>query len=204
MSAAGFYGSPLVEKLFKPLEAMLRSDASTASLASPDCAVFWDFGCLHQRSATLWQYVQTDDRSDEQIALFAKGRAASAVWFGHAHSLVLVQTRVPHGMAPAADRHNASAHSGWLYVEWLLGTLRKPPYLRVDLGRFNAKAAFGSDVSRAMQASLFPRAPAQPPPSVEAVEVALERMRFACEDDRAVVSEMYRRAVRAAGALSRA
>lgn len=40
---------------------------------------------------------QVDDRTDEMHALFSKGLKASNIWYGHAHTFVLLQTLMPDG-----------------------------------------------------------------------------------------------------------
>lgn len=86
--------SPLYVELFKPLK-----------LAEPDCALFWDFTVLWQKSnkftkewddrSQVLKTVQIDERNEEQKAQFDAGLRASNLWYGHMHALTLVQPALP-------------------------------------------------------------------------------------------------------------
>ena len=75
ISAAKFFASPLCEMLYSPLGLGLPAD----------CAIFWDYGSLFQRSGSLWSYIKEDDRTEDQRELFVAGRAASTIWYAHTH-----------------------------------------------------------------------------------------------------------------------
>ena len=81
---------------------------------------------------------QGADRTDVQKALFGRGLKASNVWYGHAHTLTLVQPALPDGfeaLCKAEDRPCTTYdHSGWCFVEASLSSLLKRNTRRLDLG----------------------------------------------------------------------
>ena len=80
-------------------------------LGRPDFALFWDFASLHQ-----------PPRSEEQLHLFEVGLENSNVWYGHARTVVWMQSELPEDFAarmrasepPLAETYE---DSGWCYVE---------------------------------------------------------------------------------------
>ena len=97
--------TPLNSELFKPL-----------GLSPPDCALFWDYGVLWQKCLADEEGVQIDDRTDEQREQFGQGLRASNIWYGHAHTLTLVQPVLP----PSFDGTTYD-QSGWVHAPLLHG-----------------------------------------------------------------------------------
>ena len=107
-------------------------------LGLPEFALFWDFASLHQ-----------SPRTDAEAKLFPLGLQNSNVWYGHACTVVWMQSELPEGFAermraskpPLAETYE---DSGWCYVEAAISAAIKPGFLRLDLAKRTERAMANS------------------------------------------------------------
>ena len=186
-SVAKLYLDPRGGKLKSQLTAAFRKHG----LGLPEFALFWDFASLHQ-----------PPRTDAEAKLFPKGLQNSNVWYGHARTVVWMQSELPEGFAarmrasepPLAETYE---DSGWCYVEAAISAAIKPGFLRLDLAKRTEKAmacAYGPDEPGSPDAMLAcvcaRRRP--PPPSPETVRRLLQtEKRFTNSSDVSKVADLY-------------
>jgi hypothetical protein len=160
-------------------------------LGLPEFALFWDFASLHQ-----------PPRTDAEAELFPKGLQNSNVWYGHARTVVWMQSELPEGFAarmraskpPLAETYE---DSGWCYVEAAISAAIKPGFLRLDLAKRTEQAmacAYGPDEPGSPDSMLAcvcaRRRP--PPPSPETVRRLLtDEKRFTNSSDVSKVADLY-------------
>ena len=160
-------------------------------LGLPEFALFWDFASLHQAP-----------RTDAETKLFPKGLQSSNVWYGHARTVVWMQSELPEGFAarmrasepPLAETYE---DSGWCYVEAAISAAIKPGFLRLDLAKRTEQAmacAYGPDEPGNPDYKLAcvcaRRRP--PPPSPERVRRLLQtEKRFTSSSDVSKVADLY-------------
>ena len=160
-------------------------------LGLPEFALFWDFASLHQ-----------PPRTDAEAKLFPKGLQNSNVWYGHARTVVWMQSELPEGFAarmrasepPLAETYE---DSGWCYVEAAISAAIKPGFLRLDLAKRTERAmarAYGP--GNPWQAdNMLARVCARrrpPPPSPETVRRLLQtEKRFTNSSDVSKVADLY-------------
>ena len=161
-------------------------------LGLPEFALFWDFASLHQ-----------PPRTDAEAKLFPKGLQNSNVWYGHARTVVWMQSELPEGFAarmrasepPLAETYE---DSGWCYVEAAISAAIKPGFLRLDLAKRTERAmacAYGPgelwDEADDMLARVCARR-RPPPPSPETVRRLLQtEKRFTNSSDVSKVADLY-------------
>ena len=161
-------------------------------LGLPEFALFWDFASLHQ-----------PPRTDAEAELFPKGLQNSNVWYGHARTVVWMQSELPEGFAarmrasepPLAETYE---DSGWCYVEAAISAAIKPGFLRLDLAKRTERAmacAYGPgepwDEADDMLARVCARR-RPPPPSPETVRRLLQtEKRFTNSSDVSKVADLY-------------
>jgi Ran GTPase-activating protein (RanGAP) involved in mRNA processing and transport len=161
-------------------------------LGLPEFALFWDFASLHQ-----------PPRNDAEAKLFPKGLQNSNVWYGHARTVVWMQSELPEGFAarmrasepPLAETYE---DSGWCYVEAAISAAIKPGFLRLDLAKRTDRAmacAYGPgvpwDKADNMLACVCARR-RPPPPSPETVRRLLQtEKRFTNSSDVSKVADLY-------------
>jgi len=160
-------------------------------LGLPEFALFWDFASLHQ-----------PPRTDAEAKLFPKGLQNSNVWYGHARTVVWMQSELPEGFAarmrasepPLAETYE---DSGWCYVEAAISAAIKPGFLRLDLAKRTEWAmarAYGPGKpweSDDMLARVCARR-RPPPPSPETVRRMLQtEKRFTNSSDVSKVADLY-------------
>jgi hypothetical protein len=160
-------------------------------LGLPEFALFWDFASLHQ-----------PPRTDAEAKLFPKGLQNSNVWYGHARTVVWMQSQLPEGFAarmrasepPLAETYE---DSGWCYVEAAISAAIKPGFLRLDLAKRTKEAmacAYGPDQPGTpdwMLACVCARH-RPPPPSPETVRRLLQtEKRFTNSSDVSKVADLY-------------
>jgi Ran GTPase-activating protein (RanGAP) involved in mRNA processing and transport len=161
-------------------------------LGLPEFALFWDFASLHQ-----------PPRTDAEAELFPKGLQNSNVWYGHARTVVWMQSELPEGFAarmrasepPLAETYE---DSGWCYVEAAISAAIKPGFLRLDLAKRTERAmacAYGPgkpwDEADDMLARVCARR-RPPPPSPETVRRMLQtEKRFTNSSDVSKVADLY-------------
>jgi Ran GTPase-activating protein (RanGAP) involved in mRNA processing and transport len=161
-------------------------------LGLPEFALFWDFASLHQ-----------SPRTDAEAELFPKGLQNSNVWYGHARTVVWMQSELPEGFAarmrasepPLAETYE---DSGWCYVEAAISAAIKPGFLRLDLAKRTDRAmacAYGPgvpwDKADNMLACVCARR-RPPPPSPETVRRLLQtEKRFTNSSDVSKVADLY-------------
>ena len=160
-------------------------------LGLPEFALFWDFASLHQ-----------PPRTDAEAKLFPKGLQNSNVWYGHARTVVWMQSELPEGFAarmrasepPLAETYE---DSGWCYVEAAISAAIKPGFLRLDLAKRTEWAmarAYGPGKpweSDDMLARVCARR-RPPPPSPETVRRLLQtEKRFTNSSDVSKVADLY-------------
>ena len=161
-------------------------------LGLPEFALFWDYASLHQ-----------PPRTDAEAKLFPKGLQNSNVWYGHARTVVWMQSQLPEGFAarmrasepPLAETYE---DSGWCYVEAAISAAIKPGFLRLDLAKRTEPAmacAYGpgewwdkaDDMLARVCASRRP-----PPPPPETVRRLLQtKKRFTNSSDVSKVANLY-------------
>jgi len=161
-------------------------------LGLPEFALFWDFASLHQ-----------PPRTDAEAKLFPKGLQNSNVWYGHARTVVWMQSELPEGFAarmrasepPLAETYE---DSGWCYVEAAISAAIKPGFLRLDLAKRTERAmacAYGPGEPYEDDASMLARVCARrrpPPPSPETVRRLLQtEKRFTNSSDVSKVADLY-------------
>ncbi|KOO22263.1 hypothetical protein Ctob_003994 [Chrysochromulina tobinii] len=161
-------------------------------LGLPEFALFWDFASLHQ-----------PPRTDAEAKLFPKGLQNSNVWYGHAQTVVWMQSELPEGFAarmrasepPLAETYE---DSGWCYVEAAISAAIKPGFLRLDLAKRTERAmacAYGPGEPYEDDASMLARVCARrrpPPPSPETVRRLLQtEKRFTNSSDVSKVADLY-------------
>jgi hypothetical protein len=160
-------------------------------LGLPEFALFWDFASLHQ-----------PPRTDAEAKLFPKGLQNSNVWYGHARTVVWMQSQLPEGFAarmrasepPLAETYE---DSGWCYVEAAISAAIKPGFLRLDLAKRTKLAmacAYGPDLpgdpDEMLACVCARRRP--PPPSPETVRRLLQtEKRFTNSSDVSKVADLY-------------
>jgi len=160
-------------------------------LGLPEFALFWDFASLHQ-----------PPRTDAEAKLFPKGLQNSNVWYGHARTVVWMQSELPEGFAarmrasepPLAETYE---DSGWCYVEAAISAAIKPGFLRLDLAKRTEQAmacAYGPEEPGVPDDRLAcvcaRRRP--PPPSPETVRRLLQtEKRFTNSSDVSKVADLY-------------
>jgi hypothetical protein len=137
-------------------------------------ALFWDFASLHQTP-----------RTEAEGMLFKRGLNDSNVWYGHARTVVWMQSELPEGFAAYARANEPPLgetydDSGWCYVEAVISAAIKPGFLRLDLAKRTERAmayAYGPgkpwDSAEDMLARVCARR-RQPPPSPETVRRLLQ------------------------------
>jgi Ran GTPase-activating protein (RanGAP) involved in mRNA processing and transport len=165
-------------------------------LGLPEFALFWDFASLHQ-----------PPRTDAEAKLFPKGLQNSNVWYGHARTVVWMQSQLPEGFAarmrasepPLAETYE---DSGWCYVEAAISAAIKPGFLRLDLAKRTEEAmacAYGPEEPRGLHpvtnnfklACVCARR-RPPPPSPETVRCLLQtEKRFTNSSDVSKVADLY-------------
>ena len=161
-------------------------------LGLPEFALFWDFASLHQ-----------SPRTDAEAKLFPLGLQNSNVWYGHARTVVWMQSELPEGFAarmrasepPLAETYE---DSGWCYVEAAISAAIKPGFLRLDLAKRTERAmacAYGPgelwDEADDMLARVCARR-RPPPPSPETVRRLLQtEKRFTNSSDVSKVADLY-------------
>jgi hypothetical protein len=163
-------------------------------LGLPEFALFWDFASLHQ-----------PPRTDAEAKLFPKGLQNSNVWYGHARTIVWMQSELPEGFAarmrasdvapPLAETYE---DSGWCYVEAAISAAIKPGFLRLDLAKRTERAmacAYGPgepwDEADDMLARVCARR-RPPPPSPETVRRLLQTEKhFTNSSDVSNVADLY-------------
>ena len=161
-------------------------------LGLPEFALFWDFASLHQ-----------PPRTDAEAKLFPKGLQNSNVWYGHARTVVWMQSELPEGFAarmrasepPLAETYE---DSGWCYVEAAISAAIKPGFLRLDLAKRTERAmacTYGPgklwDDADDMLARVCARR-RRPPPSPETVRRLLQtEKRFTNSSDVSKVADLY-------------
>jgi len=161
-------------------------------LGLPEFALFWDFASLHQ-----------PPRTDAEAKLFPKGLQNSNVWYGHARTVVWMQSELPEGFAarmrasepPLAETYE---DSGWCYVEAAISAAIKPGFLRLDLAKRTERAmacAYGPGEPWDESDDLLARVCARrrpPPPSPETVRRLLQtEKRFTNSSDVSKVADLY-------------
>jgi hypothetical protein len=161
-------------------------------LGLPEFALFWDFASLHQ-----------PPRTDAEAKLFPKGLQNSNVWYGHARTVVWMQSQLPEGFAarmrasepPLAETYE---DSGWCYVEAAISAAIKPGFLRLDLAKRTERAmacAYGPGEPWDKADDLLARVCARrrpPPPSPETVRRLLQtEKRFTNSSDVSKVADLY-------------
>jgi hypothetical protein len=161
-------------------------------LGLPEFALFWDFASLHQ-----------SPRTDAEAELFPKGLQNSNVWYGHARTVVWMQSELPEGFAarmrasepPLAETYE---DSGWCYVEAAISAAIKPGFLRLDLAKRTERAmacAYGPGEPWDKADDLLARVCARrrpPPPSPETVRRLLQtEKRFTNSSDVSKVADLY-------------
>jgi hypothetical protein len=160
-------------------------------LGLPEFALFWDFASLHQPL-----------RTDAEAKLFPKGLQNSNVWYGHARTVVWMQSQLPEGFAarmrasepPLAETYE---DSGWCYVEAAISAAIKPGFLRLDLAKRTKLAMacaygpdFPGDPDEMLACVCARRRP--PPPSPETVRRLLQtEKRFTNSSDVSKVADLY-------------
>jgi hypothetical protein len=162
-------------------------------LGLPEFALFWDFASLHQ-----------PPRTDAEAKLFPKGLQNSNVWYGHARTVVWMQSELPKGFAerlrasepPLAETYE---DSGWCYVEAAISAAIKPGFLRLDLAKRTERAMANSygpagnwweDGDDRLARVCARRRP--PPPSPETVRRLLQtEKRFTTSSDVSKVADLY-------------
>jgi hypothetical protein len=160
-------------------------------LGLPEFALFWDFASLHQ-----------PPRTDAEAKLFPKGLQNSNVWYGHARTVVWMQSQLPEGFAarmrasepPLAETYE---DSGWCYVEAAISAAIKPGFLRLDLAKRTKLAMacaygpdFPGDPDEMLACVCARRRP--PPPSPETVRRLLQtEKRFTNSSDVSKVADLY-------------
>ena len=160
-------------------------------LGLPEFALFWDFASLHQKL-----------RTDAEAKLFRLGLQNSNVWYGHARTVVWMQSELPEGFAermrasepPLAETYE---DSGWCYVEAAISAAIKPGFLRLDLAKRTGRAMAGAygpgkwweDDDRLARVCARRR---PPPPSPETVRRLLQtEKRFTNSSDVSKVADLY-------------
>jgi hypothetical protein len=161
-------------------------------LGLPEFALFWDFASLHQ-----------PPRTDAEAKLFPKGLQNSNVWYGHARTVVWMQSELPEGFAarmrasepPLAETYE---DSGWCYVEAAISAAIKPGFLRLDLAKRTKRAmacAYGPGKPWDKADNMLARVCARrrpPPPSPETVRRLLQtEKRFTNSSDVSKVADLY-------------
>jgi len=161
-------------------------------LGLPEFALFWDYASLHQ-----------PPRTDAEAELFPKGLKNSNVWYGHACTVVWMQSELPEGFAarmrasepPLAETYE---DSGWCYVEAAISATIKPGFLRLDLAKRTDRAmacTYGpgerwDEADDMLARSCARRRP--PPPSPETVRRLLQtEKRFTNSSDVSKVADLY-------------
>jgi hypothetical protein len=161
-------------------------------LGLPEFALFWDYASLHQ-----------PPRTDAEAKLFPKGLQNSNVWYGHARTVVWMQSELPEGFAarmrasepPLAETYE---DSGWCYVEAAISAAIKPGFLRLDLAKRTERAmacAYGPGKPWEEADDMLARVSARrrpPPPSPETVRRLLQtEKRFTNSSDVSKVADLY-------------
>jgi hypothetical protein len=161
-------------------------------LGLPEFALFWDFASLHQPLRTA---------AEEK--LFRRGLQNSNVWYGHARTVVWMQSELPEGFAarmrasepPLAETYE---DSGWCYVESAISAAIKPGFLRLDLAKRTERAmacSYGPGYWWDSADDRLARVCARrrpPPPSPETVRRLLQtEKRFTNSSDVSKVADLY-------------
>ena len=161
-------------------------------LGLPEFALFWDYASLHQKP-----------RTDAEAELFTEGLQNSNVWYGHARTVVWMQSELPEGFAarmraskpPLAETYE---DSGWCYVEAAMSAAIKPGFLRLDLAKRTERAmayAYGPGKPWDSAENMLARVCARrrpPPPSPETVRHLLQTEKhFTNLSDVSKVADLY-------------
>lgn len=176
LGRGGYYSKAAAQK--SPLALAFQN----AGLAEErvDFAVFWDFGSLHQLP-----------RSPEEERLFRAGLRASAVWFGHACSVVWMLPELPDGFSGAPY-----GESGWCWFEAALGGALAMDEHGIDLSKrtFDCmRKAYGGEgweeADQLQRACVASRRPLLTP---ERAAALIKGKVFAEPGDAALVGDLYR------------
>jgi hypothetical protein len=161
-------------------------------LGLPEFALFWDYASLHQ-----------PPRTDAEAKLFPKGLQNSNVWYGHASTVVWMQSELPEGFAarmrasepPLAETYE---DSGWCYVEAAISAAIKPGFLRLDLAKRTERAmacGYGPgepwESDNMLARVCARRRPPPPPPETVRRLLQTEIKRFTNLSDVSKVTDLY-------------
>jgi|LauGreDrversion4_1035100.scaffolds.fasta_scaffold08467_4 hypothetical protein len=236
LSRVARFAETYLRAVCAPLFAALERAGQPSGV--PDCAVFWPFASLYQPHASPsqpHQYTYTSPAyvepplSQVQLSLSEEGKRWSALWFGHAHTVLWVQPEVDsafatlHGAEDAFDMHRdggVTSHrkSGWATLELALAGFLKPSHKRLDVSRhptsrpecFNDGSAAGDAAAAAWWrdtlvplCALPPGAPPQLPERFSRVLLSKRTFSHAAEAEMAVqmYADFFAAATRMAPAL---
>ena len=236
LSRVARFAETYLRAVCAPLFAALERAGQPSGV--PDCAVFWSFASLYQPHASPsqpHQYTYTSPAyvepplSQVQLSLSEEGKRWSALWFGHAHTVLWVQPEVDgafatlHGAEDAFDMHRdggVTSHrkSGWATLELALAGFLKPSHKRLDVSQhptsrpecFNDGSAAGDAAAAAWWrdtlvplCALPPGAPPQLPERFSRVLLSKRTFSHAAEAQMAVqmYADFFAAATRMAPAL---
>jgi len=139
-----------------------------------DVAVFWDYPCLFQK-----------DRNPEETYLFRKGLEFANLIYGHAQTMVLMQTSQPAGPTEPLDYFK----SGWCQFESSVGSLNKWSAWYLDV---SVMAGYRFTSFEQLVSACFRNTARPPPRSPERMKQQLSQAVFTNgKTDRTSVELMY-------------
>ena len=164
-------------------------------LESVDFALFVDFASLYQPKPT-----RHPARTPKQKQLYLKGLHASALWFGHAHTVAWLHSALPAdsptcgclaACSCSPQRVPTFEQSGWCYVEARLSELLKPRINRLDLAKANLQKlkAYSEMVAKCVAAA--EPEPAKPPAVAAALRFEKRFGSISAKTDPPLLTSLY-------------
>lgn len=180
----------------RPCSPLVEAFKRVGYSGTADFGLMWDFMSLHQRPAG------GGELNPQEAGLFALGRSALPIWFGHAETVVWMQPKLPEGFAERVAPLNLAETyeaSGWCFVESSMslggsGRRHGDRRLNLSLRKEATEAAYGNSNFPAdwclNRVCAVKRKPLRDPGWV-AKELRTTK-KFTCEGDANLVDGLYR------------